>query len=166
MNVRDEIKSLVLDMLGNSFQPADIQAVQQMGVNMSNTVKRDGVVIIQNQNVEVYARIIPSLIKVLKALDRFDDYPPPLVVLPAAQMIPEPVAPENDEDDDPIDECCKFMFENGIQWDGMQTMMKARYLEYVVGRFKTKSLAAKMLGINSTYLSKMSQPPRDKGAER
>jgi hypothetical protein len=39
-----------------------VHATQQMGVNMSNAVKREGVVIIQNQNVEVYARIPQHLL--------------------------------------------------------------------------------------------------------
>ena len=36
--------------------------------------------------------------------------------------------------------------------------MKARYLEYVINRFKTKTEAAKWLGVGSTYLSKLSKP--------
>jgi hypothetical protein len=39
-----------------------VHATQQMGVNMSNAVKREGVVIIQNQNIEVYARIPQHLL--------------------------------------------------------------------------------------------------------
>jgi hypothetical protein len=50
-------------MLESAFQNGDVHATQQMGVNMSNAVKREGVVIIQNQNVEVLARIIPSMVR-------------------------------------------------------------------------------------------------------
>jgi hypothetical protein len=39
----------------------------------------------------------------------------------------------------------------------MQELMKARYLEYVMGQFKTKTDAAKWLGIGSTYLCKLSK---------
>jgi hypothetical protein len=62
------------------FQNGDVHATQQMGVNMSNAVKREGGVIIQNQNIEVYARIpqhllvkdgLPSRIQIVKFYFQF-----------------------------------------------------------------------------------------------
>ena len=54
MQMIAELKTLLLEMLESAFQNGEVHATQQMGVNMSNAVKREGVVIIQNQNVEVY----------------------------------------------------------------------------------------------------------------
>jgi hypothetical protein len=39
----------------------------------------------------------------------------------------------------------------------MQNLMKPRYLEHVIGCFRTKTEAAKWLGVGSTYLSKLSK---------
>ena len=53
-----ELKTLLLEILESAFpENGDVYATQQMGVNVSNAVKREGVVI-RNQNVEVLARII------------------------------------------------------------------------------------------------------------
>ena len=148
MSTANEMKALLLGMLETAFQPADIQATQQMGVNMSNAAKRDGVVIIQNQSVEVYSRIMPSMVKALKLCDSFE---------PVAAIAHQPlqIAPPVDEDPDPIDACCAFMYEQNIGWEAMQDLMKARYAEYVVGKNTTKIEAAKMLGIGPTYLCKI-----------
>jgi hypothetical protein len=152
-----DLKALVLEMLEGAFQGGDVHATQQMGVNMSNAVKREGVVIIQNQNVEVYARIMPSMVKMLRLCDALEASWRSQNVLelePQQEQLPSPA----DEDDiDPIEACCGWFYENHINWQDMQDLMKARYLGYVIGRFRTKTEAAKWLGVGSTYLSKLSK---------
>jgi hypothetical protein len=49
------------------------------------------------------------------------------------------------------------LFENKVNWQDMQDLMRARYLEYVIEQFKTKTDAAKWLGVGSTYLCKLSK---------
>jgi hypothetical protein len=149
MNSVAAIKDLVLQMMESAFQAPDINATQQMGVNMSNAVKREGVVIIQNQNVEVLGRLMPQMIKVLKICDSI----PTIDITPRA-LPPPPI----EIDDDPIEACCQWMFENNINWDDMQDLIKDRYLKYVVSKFKTKTEAAKMLGVGATYLCKLTKP--------
>jgi hypothetical protein len=152
-----DLKSLVLEMLQGAFQGGDVQAIQQMGVNISNAVKREGVVIIQNQNVEVYARIMPLMVKALKLCDAAESSWRSQNVIdlePQQQMLPKP---SEDDDTDPIEACCAWLYENHINWQDMQDLMKARYLEHVIGHFRTKAEAAKWLGVGSTYLSKLSK---------
>ena len=72
MQMVAELKMLLLEILESAFQNGDVHATQQLGVNMSNAVKREGVVIIQNQNVEVLARIMPSMVKTLKLCDAME----------------------------------------------------------------------------------------------
>jgi hypothetical protein len=134
-----------------------VHATQQMGVNMSNAVKREGVVIIQNQNVEVLARIMPTMVKTLKLCDAMESSWRSHAAIerePQQKQLPPPV---NDDDTDPIETCCSWLYENHINWQNMQDLMKARYLEYVISRFKTKTEAAKWLGVGSTYLCKLSK---------
>jgi len=152
-----EIKMLLLEILESAFQSGDVNATQQMGVNMTNAVKREGVVIIQNQNVEVYARIMPLMVKTLKLCDAVESSwrgQASIELEPQQKQLP---LPADDDDPDPIEACCSWLYDNHIQWQDMQDLMKARYLEYVIGRFKTKTEAAKWLGVGSTYLCKLSK---------
>ena len=43
MQMIAELKMLLLGILESAFQNGDVHATQQMGVNMSNAVKREGV---------------------------------------------------------------------------------------------------------------------------
>jgi hypothetical protein len=152
-----DLKALVLEMLEGAFQSGDVQATQQMGVNMTNAVKREGVVIIQNQNVEVYARIMPSMVKMLKLCDSLESHWRSQAVIELTPQQNQLPPPADDADTDPIEGCCAWLFENHFKWQDMQDLMKSRYLEYVIGRFKTKTEAAKWLGVGSTYLCKLSR---------
>jgi hypothetical protein len=160
MQTLAHVKLLLLDVLESAFQAGDVHATQQLGVNMSNAVKRDGVVIIQNQNVEVYARIMPLMVKALKACDALEAHgsqQPTVTIEPEHRQLPPPA---DDVDTDPIEACCSWLYENHVRWQDMQDLMRSRYLEYVVGRFKTKNEAAKWLGVGSTYLCKLSKTVR------
>lgn len=150
-----ELKNTILEMMESAFQNSDINPTQQMGVSMSNTIREKGVVIIQNQSIEVYSRIFLKMVRVLKLCDSIET--------PRLELLPPLIAEEVIVSDDPIDECCKWLFENNINWDAMQDLMKARYLEYVVSQFKTKTEAAKMLDVGSTYLCKLTKPKSKRG---
>jgi hypothetical protein len=157
MQMVAELKALVLEIMESAFQGGDVHATQQMGINMSNAVKREGVVIIQNQNVEVYARIMPSMVKMLKLCDALESSwrsQIEITVDPQQRQLPPPAA---DDAADPVDACCSWLFENRVKWQDMQDLMKARYLEYVVDRSKTKTEAARWLGVGSTYLCRLSK---------
>lgn len=157
MQTMAELKVILLEILESAFQGGDVQATQQMGVNVSNAVKREGMVIIQNQNVEVYARMMPSMVKALKLCDAMESSWRNQIEInidPQLKQLPSTAA---DDDLDPIEACCSWLFENQFKWQDMQELMKARYLEYVMGQFKTKTDAAKWLGIGSTYLCKLSK---------
>jgi hypothetical protein len=157
MQMIAELKTLLLEILESAFQNGDVHATQQMGVNMSNAVKREGVVIIQNQNVEVLARIMPSMVKTLKLCDAMESSWRRQGAITIDSKQPQLSPPAVEDDTDPIEACCAWLYENHTNWQDMQDLMKARYLEYVIGRFKTKTEAAKWLGVGSTYLCKLSK---------
>jgi hypothetical protein len=157
MQVVAELKLLLLEILESAFQNGDVHATQQLGVNMSNAVKREGVVIIQNQNVEVLSRIMPPMVKTLKLCDAMEASWRSQSAITIDTQQPQLPPPAEEDDTDPIEACCAWLYENHIQWLDMQDLMKARYLEYVIARFKTKTEAAKWLGVGSTYLCKLSK---------
>jgi hypothetical protein len=152
----EAMKELLLCTLEAVCQAPDVSAQQQMGVSLTNAVKRDGgVVIVQNQSVEVFARVIPSLTKAIRLCDQ---------LVPTQRLIelsPAPMPPAVELTDDPIDECCAFLYEQHMRWQQMQDVMKARYLEYVVGKFRTKTEAAKWLGVGLTYLCKLTKAEKE-----
>jgi len=148
-----EMREILLSILSACYSTPDVAATQQLGVQLSNAVKRDGVVIIQNQSVEVYSRIIPPLVDALRLCDKLSfpiiqiDPQPPLQIEAQA---PEPTS-------DILDRACRWLYENAYRWEAAQDAFKDHYLGYVVGRFKTKAEAAEFLGIGPTYLSKMTR---------
>jgi hypothetical protein len=158
MQTVTDLKMLLLEIMESAFQGGDVHATQQMGVNVSSAMKREGMVIIQNQNVEVYARIMPTMVKALRLCDALESsWRNQIEVRVAAQPKQLPSAAALDADSDPIETCCSWLFENQVTWQDMQDLMRARYLEYVIGQFKTKTDAAKWLGVGSTYLCKLSK---------
>jgi hypothetical protein len=161
-NISD-LKLLLLQIIEDSFQQEpNIQATQQMGINMSNAVKKDGVVIIQNQNVEIYSKIIPSLVKALKMCDALQEinrsivYKEPIEIEPPIEIQKSPVA----IDSDPVNDFCSWMFEHNLKWSEMQDLVKSRYLEFILTKFSTKNEAAKWLGVGGTYLCKLTRTPK------
>jgi hypothetical protein len=157
MQMIAELKTLLLEILESAFHNGDVHATQQLGVNMSNAVKREGVVIIQNQNVEVLARIMPSMVKTLKLCDAMESSWRSQSEITIDPQHPQLPPPGDESATDPIEACCLWLYENHTKWQDMQDLMKARYLEYVISRFKTKTEAAKWLGVGSTYLCKLSK---------
>lgn len=158
MQTAADLKLVLLQILEDIFQDTttNIQATQQMGVNLSNAVKREGVVIIQNQNVEIFSKMMPLMVKALKICDLIESHKINQII-----EVPKVLPPPIEEDADPIDDCCNWLYENKLKWTAMQDLMKARYLEFVIGKFKTKNEAAKWLGVGSTYLCKLSNKKPD-----
>ena len=154
----NEMKAILLEILEMAFQPADVTATQQMGVNMSNAVKRDGVVIIQNQNVEVYARIMPSMVKALRLCDSFE---PAVAIAYAPLQIADIETTPRLDDPDPLELACEWMLKRGYKWKDAQVAFINQYLKCVIARFKTKREAAEFLGVGATYLSKMTAGKED-----
>lgn len=147
-----ELKSILFSILEESFKQSDVTATQQMGVNLSNSIRKDGVVIIQNQNVEVYARIVPNIVKSIKLCDLINEN---RVLIPEKTETIDITEVVDNDDTDPIKECCEWLFENKIGWIEMQELMRKRYMNHVISQFKTKADAAKFLKVGSTYLSKL-----------
>jgi hypothetical protein len=150
-----DLKQLLFSILESAYQVSDITATQQMGVQMSNSVKEKGVVIIQNQNVEVYARIVPAVVKAIKICDMIQQKQPPLVSYQPGPIVD--VTP----DLSPIEACCKQLYDSETKWQDMQDIMKKHYLEYVIGKFHTKAAAAKWLGVGPTYLCKLTKEEKE-----
>ena len=115
---------------------------------MTNAVRRDGVTIIQNQNVQVMSRIMPLMVKALKYCDSIEhNYMRFLrsriksdseVIDVSPDQLECTINEKPAEEDDPVEKCCQSFFEEGVQWEDFQDEMKQRYLAYVYRQFRTK----------------------------
>ena len=139
----NEMKELLLEILENVFKAPDVTATQQMGVSLSNSLKREGVVIIQNQNVEVLSHIVPLITKGLRLCD------PVLITQEPKEEILQI------ESLSPLEDVCHYFYQRETKWQDMQTAMRDAYMSYVLSRFPTKAAVAKFLGVGPTYLSKL-----------
>ena len=150
----NEMKELLLEILENVFKAPDITATQQMGVSLSNSLKREGVVIIQNQNVEVLSHIVPLITKGLRLCDPVVQitYPPTEIIKGETEGNPEILQIESLS---PLEDACKYFYQRETKWQDMQTAMRDAYMSYVLSRFPTKTKAAKFLGVGPAYLSKL-----------
>ena len=146
----DKIKDIFLNILEAAYQPSDVVATQQLGVNLSNSIRKDGVVIIQNQNVEICARIVPLIVSGLKLCDQTP------VIDVTQTLLPAPIEQiETTVSEDPVEECCNWLFNNKFGLTDMTEFIRRKYLHHVTGRFSTKAEAARMLKVGPTYLSKL-----------
>jgi hypothetical protein len=152
----NEMKELLLEILENVFRAPDITATQQMGVQLSTAVKREGVVIIQNQNVEVLSHIVPLITKGLRLCDPVVQiaYSPTDIIKGETEGNPEILEIESLE---PLTDVCKYFYQRETKWQDMQDMMRASYMKYVLSKFPTKAAAAKFLGVGPTYLCKLTK---------
>lgn len=143
------LKETLFDLLEGAYSTPDVQAVQQMGVQMTNAVREKGVVIIQNQNVEVYARMIPALVKCVKLCDSMEhgrSFAP--AVDCEVLELPEPAV-----EVDALEAFCAWLYENRTPWKKMQKLVKAAYLSYVLKKLPVGVEAARLLGVGPSYLS-------------
>jgi hypothetical protein len=101
------------------------------------------------------------MVKMLKLCDALESGWRSQDVIELKPQQKELLPPADDDDTDPIDACCSWLYDNHIKWQDMQDLMKARYLEYVVGRFRTKTEAARWLGVGNTYLCKLTKAARN-----
>lgn len=155
MQTAYDLKMVLLQILEDVFQDnTNVQATQQMGVQLSNTVKREGVFIIQNQNVEIFSKMMPLMVKAIKICDMLEQEPKYIEHPETEQrQLPPPIK----SDEEILYECCDMFYQKKYSWVKMQDTIKESYLTYVTGKFKTKNEAAKWLGVGSTYLSKLTK---------
>ena len=139
------MKELLLEILENVFKAPDVTATQQMGVSLSNSLKKEGVVIIQNQNVEVLSHIVPLITKGLRLCDE-----PILITQESKEEIPQITEAKT-----PVIDYCRYLYELNTNWEDMQTFTKDAYLSFVIEKYTTKTAAAKFLGVGPAYLSKL-----------
>lgn len=151
----NEMKELLLEILENVFKSPDVTATQQMGVQLNNSMKRDGVVIIQNQNVEVLSHIVPLITKGIRLCESFN--PVTQIAYSPIEIIKEETEGNPTKAKTPVVDYCQSLFELNTNWEDMQTFTKDAYIEYVLSKFKTKAEAARFLGIGPTYLCKLTK---------
>lgn len=119
----------------------ELAVSQQMGVQLTPSMKKDGVNIIQIQNVKM-EMIVPKLIDLMKMVDELCIVYPPqqeVIDLPMQAL----AAP------DPFDEVCKTLYEKQTELREAEAQFRLRYFDHVTGIEGSRTKAAKFLGTST-----------------
>jgi hypothetical protein len=170
-----DLKAVLYDMLtavtqnGENANPAKV--TQQLGIQMSKAVQKDGINVIQLQNIHLNT-VIPHLIEGMKLIDelqltmrRDEIIEMKQIEMKQIEMKPIEMKPEEVEELDAIDAACKFLHNQSIGWKEMQELMRTRYAMYIRTQFETYKEGADFLGLQRTYFSKILKPPKVKEEE-
>lgn len=148
MNEISNIKPIIYDIfkLLSSSNDCAIDATQNLGVSLTNSVKKEGVNIIQIQNVKSES-VIPKLIDVLQILDQVDTAP---------KMIPHQDAEviQIEASDNPIDNMAQYIIDNKINVKRISDILKIRVYDLLVTDL-TQENALKEMGITRGAISQI-----------
>ena len=158
-----DLKNKLYEILlcaSNGGDDRDIKINQQLGVSITKAAQRDGgISIIQLQSAHIH-NITETVVEALKVVDVLEFTilkEPVLIDVPAIEHKPvesEPI--EIEVKQDPMEGLCEHLYRKRVGWKEMQSFVKEKYLKFVLERQPTRNDAAKFLGVQKTYLSKMS----------
>ena len=145
------IRPLVYEVLKaitcDEQEESDLTIKQNMGVALTNTIKKEGVNIIQLQNVRV-SNAIPKIIEVLEMLDALEHIPPVLLEAETVEQIPAPSL-------DPIDILCEFAYKRKMDWKTISNILKIRYCDYA--KIRSGDGAYELLGLARSTIHQTKQ---------
>lgn len=169
------LKPVLYELLTNACMQdsgASGEITQNLGVSLTNAVKREGVNIIQIQNVKLDS-IVPQIVVALKMVDQLVqreaitvkqiEMKEEEVEAKAIEHVPKDV----DDDTDPIEELCDFMYEQKMNWNKVSDLIKVRYVEFLKGKVGNTKKAMEFLEVSATsyYLAKKRLDVGIRGAE-
>ena len=129
---------------------ADVQLQQNMGVNLSNAIKRDGVNIIQIQSMQIN-RIIPKIIDCLKIIDDVD-YKKETIEYKPMQQIENDIPKNNDAPFHLLFEFFEYSYSNNFDCQKITDFIKVGYSEFLKEiLFKFKDVLD-FMGISQTVI--------------
>lgn len=167
--VRD-LKPIIYEIIKAATCSNDnaISATQNLGVNISNSMKKDGVNIIQLQNVNGES-IIPRLIDALQLIDKLEFDNPPILLNPDTQLknisyrldaleckpSQSDIQPEIIECKPPesiVDAFIKYIDENGFNLRDAVDLIKCTYYDFLSEKLLSKDDALKKMGISKATI--------------
>jgi len=131
----------IIEMKPASSGNMDISMDQKMNLALSNAVKKDGVNIIQLQNMEIIQATISNAMDAIRILDEIQFAPNVIDVVP--QEEPDDAIPFES-----IKELLITFIRNGITYKDFISAMKRAYVLCAISEFPTKKDAAICLDLS------------------
>lgn len=137
----DQVKNVLYEILtddGTDTDEGAVKATQNMGVSVTNSMKKSGINIIQMQSV-VNKKVVNKVVKALSLIDDIKNHSPA----------------KADIQIETIFAVIEWLADQNLTLNEFLTGMKRAYVEAIVNRHDTRTEAAKVLGIQRTYLSRL-----------
>ena len=141
MNELAPIRQIFYDILtSESDQPSDVNALQQMGVSLSHAARKNGVNIVQLQNV-VSKQIVHKVTEGLRLLDDLD------------HRLPEPVNRDEPDQQDVMVERLRDYLRQGSSLAEFLAIMEKAYITIAVDEYGRET-AARRLRVRTKRITK------------
>lgn len=143
--VRRKLRNALYDILtGSVDQQNEGTVIQNMGLNLSNAVRKDGVNIIALQSANIH-RITVNVTEALKILDQVE----------TVEQLPEPIEVEPVIDHDNIHRIVETNLFEGIKLDQFLEWVAGVYVAEAMRQYGTKAEVQRRLGVNYQRLKKI-----------
>lgn len=154
-DIKEQLYELMLIACDSVPDNGDTKVSQNLGIAMSNAVKKGGVVNIISQNI-TFQKVIPKIVEIVKGVDELEyaevEYQEQVLQIEHKKVEALP---------DPVEECCKFFYEQRFQWKEFRDTMRMRYMDYVRKQCKTNQEAARFLNVHNSYVTKNVREAQD-----
>lgn len=140
------LKPLLYDLLMSACetQPNDnaVSMKQGMGVNLSNSVKKEGVNIIQIQTARLDT-MVPKLVEAMQMVDMLVEGQQAMIQKREQPIMLEATCEkiEDVDEQDVIERFCEAMYEDEKKLQEIKDLIVVRYVEYLESRLGTKKEA-------------------------
>ena len=157
-DIKEKLYELMLVAVNSDSENGDTKISQKLGIAMTNAVAKGGVINLINQNIS-FQKVIPKIVEIVREVDRLEYEEveliskTPLIEFKEAKALP-----------DPVEDCCKFFYEQRFQWKEFRDTMRMRYMDYVRKQCKTNQEAARFLNVHNSYVTKNVREAQDENS--
>lgn len=157
-DIKEKLYELMLVAVNSDSENGDTKISQKLGIAMTNAVAKGGVINLINQNIS-FQKVIPKIVEIVREVDRLEYEEveliskTPLIEFKEVKALP-----------DPVEDCCKFFYEQRFQWKEFRDTMRMRYMDYVRKQCKTNQEAARFLNVHNSYVTKNVREAQDENS--
>lgn len=134
-----------------------VQAHQALGVQLTNAMRKDGVNIIQMQNIKAIGRITSTTVQALRELDQLEAQDAEIIIRHAEVPALPDAEPAQLEYNPPLEDAlsyiCRAMLGAGLDIKGIVKVIRYGAAMEAVALLGSNTSAAKALGVNTGYVS-------------
>jgi hypothetical protein len=135
-----------------------VLANQIMGINMTKAVQRDGVNILQLQNIKAIGKVTNHAVRALQELDALEIGYREEVQTPL--LLPEPEDNDNHSPIERVMEVCDMLMDDGFNMSDMTKIIRYCAAKAAVRKHQQADKAAKALSVTVNYIHALKRKPK------